>query len=84
MNRWKISLTNPQFVFTGPGLQFVFTDPGPQFVFTDSGPKFVFTRPSQYGAWTCIYQPCPTNLYLLALAYNLYYRALNLYLPSYL
>ena len=83
----------PQFVFTGPGPQFVFTGPGPQFAFTGPGPQFVFngtdpqslfTGPGQSGAWACIYQPCPPNLYLLALAYDFYYRALNLHLPSYL
>ena len=48
-----------------------------------SGPQFVFTGPGQPRAWACIYQPCPPNLYLLALAYDLYYRTLNLHLPSY-
>ena len=70
----------PQFVFTGPAPQFVFTDPGPKFVFTGPGPKFSFTSLGQSGAWACIYQPCPLNLYLLALAYDFYYRALNLHL----
>ena len=74
----------PQFVFTGPGPQFVFNDPDPQFVFTGPGPKFLFTGPGQAGAWACIYQPCPPNLYLLALAYDFYYCALILHLPSYL
>ena len=46
------------------------------------GPQFVY--PGQSGAWTCIYQPCPPNVYLLALAYDFYYRALNFHLPSYL
>ena len=72
----------PQFVFTGPDPQFVFNDSGPQFVFTDPGPKFVFTGPGQSGGWAFIYQHCPANLYLLALAYDFYYRALNLHLPS--
>ena len=57
----------------GPGTNFVFTGPGPQFVY-----------PGQSGAWTCIYQPCPPNVYLLALAYDFYYLALNFHLPSYL
>ena len=74
----------PQFVFTGPGPQFVFNDPDPQFVLTGPGPKFLFTGPGQSGAWACIYQPCPPNLYLLALAYDFYYCALILHLPSYL
>ena len=90
----------PQFVFTGPGPQFVFTGHGPQFVFNGSGLQFVFTKPgpkfvfsgpgpkfsglAQSEAWACRYQPCPPNLYLLALAYDFYYRALNLHLPSYL
>ena len=85
--------SGPQFVFTGPGTQFVFTDLGPQFVFngpvpqfifTGPGPKFLFIRPCQSGAWACIYQPCPPNLYLLALACDFYDHALNLHLPSYL
>ena len=70
----------PQFVFTGPVPQFVFTDPGPKFVFTGPGPKFSFTSLGQSGASACIYQPCPLNFYLLALAYDFYYRALNLHL----
>ena len=70
----------PQFVFTGPAPQFVFTDPGPKFVFTGPGPKFSFTSLGQSGASACIYQPCPLNFYLLALAYDFYYRALNLHL----
>ena len=74
----------PQFVFTGPDPKFVFTGPGPQFVFTGPGSKFLFTRLGQSEAWACRYQPCPPNLYLLALAYDFYYRALNLHLPSYL
>ena len=81
----------PQFVFTGPGPQFVFTGHGPQFVFNGSGPQFVFTKPgpkfsgpAQSEAWACRYQPCPPNLYLLALACDFYYRVLNLHLPSYL
>ena len=63
-----------------PCPQFVFTGPAPQFVFTDPDPKFSFTSLGQSGAWACIYQPCPLNLYLLALAYDFYYRALNLHL----
>ena len=74
----------PQFVFTGPGPRFVFTGPGPQSVFTGPGPQFVFVDPGQSVAWACIYQPCPPNLYLLALVYDFYYRALNLHLTSYL
>ena len=74
----------PQFVFNGPGPQFVFNGPGLQFVFTDAGPKFLFTSTGLSGAWACIYQPCPPKLYLLALAYDLYYRALNLHLTFYL
>ena len=83
----------PQFVFTGSGLQFVFTGPGPKFVFTGLGSKFLFTGPGskflstglgQSETWACRYQPCPPNLYLLALTYDFYYRALNLHLPSYL
>ena len=83
----------PQFVFTGPGPQFLFTSPGPQFVFTGpdtqfvfngTGPQFLFTGPGQSGAWGYIYQPCPPSLYLLALTYDFYYRALILHLPSYL
>ena len=74
----------PQFVFTGPGPQFVFNGTGAQFVFTDLDPKFLFIAPGQSGAWACIYQPCPPNLYLLALAYDFYYCALILHLPSYL
>ena len=74
----------PQLEFTGPGPQFVFTDPGSRFAFTCPGPKFLFTGLGQSGTWACIYQPCPPNLYLLALAYDFYYRALNLHLPSYL
>ena len=72
-----------QFVFIGPGPQFVFNGPGPQFVFTDPGPKFVFTGLGQSEAWACIYKPCSPNLYLLSLAYEFYYCALNLHLPSY-
>ena len=68
----------------GPGPQFVFTDPGTQFVFTGPGSKFLFTGLGQSEAWACRYQPYPPNLYLLALAYDFYYRALNLHLPSYL
>ena len=71
-----------QFVFTGPGPQFVLTDPGPKFVLTGPGPKFLFIGPGQSGTWACIYQLCPANLYLLALAYDFYYRALYLHLPS--
>ena len=83
----------PQFVFTGPDPQFLFNDSGPQFVFTDPGPKFVFTGPGpeflytslgQSKAWACMYQPWPPNLYLLAMAHDFYYRAVNLHLPSYL
>ena len=83
----------PQFVFTGPGPKFVFNSPSPKFVFNDPGPQFVFTGPDskllftglgQSEAWACRYQLCSPNLYLLALAYDFYYRALNLYLPSYL
>ena len=70
----------PQFVITGAAPQFVFTDPGPKFVFTGPGPKFSFTSLGQSGASACIYQPCPLNFYLLALAYDFYYRALNLHL----
>ena len=58
--------------------------PCPQFVFNGTGPQFLFTGPGQSGAWACIYQPCPPNLYLLALAYDFYYCALILHLPSYL
>ena len=68
----------------GPGPQFVFTGPGPQFVFTGPGSKSLFTGLGQSEAWACRYQLCPPNLYLLALAYDFYYRALNLHLPSYL
>ena len=46
--------------------------------------KFLFTGLGQFEAWACRYQPCPPNLYLLALVYDFYYRALNLHLPSYL
>ena len=67
----------------GPGPQFVFNGPGTQFVFTDPGSKFVFTGLGQSEAWACIYKPCSPNLYLLSLAYDLYYCALNLHLPSY-
>ena len=74
----------PQFVFTGPGPKFVFTGPGPQFVFTGPGSKFLFTGLGQSEAWACRYQPCPPNLYLLALAYDFYYCALNLHLSCYL
>ena len=70
----------PQFVITGAAPQFVFADPGPKFVFTGPGPKFSFTSLGQSGASACIYQPCPLNFYLLALAYDFYYRALNLHL----
>ena len=66
-----------------PWPQFVFNGPGPQFVFTDPGPKFVFTGLGQSEAWACIYKPCSPNLYLLSLAYEFYYCALNLHLPSY-
>ena len=38
------------------------------------------TNACQSGAWTFIYQPCHPNLYLLALAYDLYYRVLNFHL----
>ena len=63
-------------VFTGPGTKFIFTSPDPQFVFTSPGPHLVLT-PNLYlsvqlNAWVCIYLPCLPNLYLLALAYNLY------------
>ena len=71
-----------QFVFNGSGPQFVFTKPGPKFVFISSGPNFSGLAQSE--AWACRYQPCPPNLYLLALAYDFYYRVLNLHLPSYL
>ena len=75
----------PQIVFNGPGPQFVFTYPGPKFVFTCPDPKFLFTGPAQFVGWACIYLPClPSNLYLLGLAYDFYYLALNLHLPSYL
>ena len=74
----------PQIVFIGSGTQFVFTDPGTKFVYTSPDPKFLFTGIRLAGGWACIYQPCPPNLYLLALAYDFYYRALNLHLPSYL
>ena len=86
----------PQFVFTGPGPQFVFIGPGPKFVFTGPGPQFVFTgpgpnfyypalvRPKPELADTNLAHPPPLNLYLLALAYDFYYGALNLHLPSYL
>ena len=81
----------PQFVFTGHGPQFVFTGSGSQSVFNGPSPqfalapaKFLFTGPGQSGACACIYQPCSPNLYLLALAYDFYYRALNLHLPFYL
>ena len=74
----------PQFLFTGLGPQFVFTGPDPQFVFNGTGPQFLFTGPGQSGAWACIYQPCPPNLYLLALTNDFYYCALILHLPSYL
>ena len=67
-----------------PGPQFVFTGPDPQFVFNGTGPQFLFTGPGQSGAWACIYQPCPPNLYLLALTNDFYYCALILHLPSYL
>ena len=77
---WPLALV----LAPGPGPQFVFTSPGPQFVFTGSGFKSLFTRLGQSQAWSCRYQPCPSNLYLLALAYDFYYRALNLHLPSYL
>ena len=74
----------PHFVFTGPGPHFVFSGPGPQYVFNGSGPQFVFTSPGQSGPWAWLYQHCPPNLYLLALAHDFYYSALNLHLPSYL
>ena len=74
----------PQFVFNGPGPKFVFNNPGPQFVFTGPGSKFLFAGLGQSEAWACRYQPSPPNLHLLALAYDIYYRALNLHLPSYL
>ena len=74
----------PHSVFTGPGPHFVFSGPGPQYVFNGSGPQFVFTSPGQSGPWACLYQHCPPNLYLLALAHDFYYSALNLQLPSYL
>ena len=82
----------PQFVFTGPGPQFGFIGPGPKFVFDGPGPQFVFTDPrfkflftglGQSEVWAYRYQPCPPNLYLLALACDFYCRALNLHLPSY-
>ena len=75
--------SGPQFVFTGPGPQFVFNGPGPQFVFTDPGPKVLFTCPGQPLHIPTLHPP-PANLYLLALAYDFYYRAPNLHLPSYL
>ena len=65
----------PKFVFTGPGLQFVFTGPGPQFVFTDSDPQFVLTPNLYLTAQPGLSLHIPTlspNLYLLALAYDLY------------
>ena len=74
----------PKFVFNDPGPKFVFNDPGPQFVFTGPGSKFLFTGLDQSEVWACRYQPRPPNLYLLALAYDFYYRALNLHSPSYL
>ena len=58
--------------------------PGPQFVFTGPGPKFLFTGPAQSETWASINQSCPPSLYSLALAYDLYYRALNLHLLFYL
>ena len=37
------------------------------------------------GAWACIYQPCPPNLYLLALAYDFLLLCSDFaFLPSYL
>ena len=74
----------PPTLTLGPGPQFVLTGRGPKFVFTGLSPKFFFNGPRQSKAWACRYQPCPPNLYLLALAYDFYYRALNLHLPSYL
>ena len=59
----------------------MFTGHGPQFVFNGTSPQFLFTGPGQSGAWACIYQPCPPNLYLLALTYDFYYCALILHLP---
>ena len=52
----------------------------PNYAFMGPGPKFLFTSPGQSGAWACVYQPCSPNLYLLALAYDFYYRALNWHL----
>ena len=58
--------------------------PWPQLcIYLPSRQIFIY-RPGQSRAWTCIYQRRPPNLYLLALVYDFYYRALNLYLPSYL
>ena len=77
-----VSSPGRQFLFTGPGPHFVFTGPCPKSVFTGPGPKFLLTGPGRSGAWACIYQPCSLDLFLLALAYDFYYRALNLHLPS--
>ena len=79
-----IIIDEVQFVFTSPGPQFVLTGPGSQFAFNGTDPQFLFTGPGQSGAWACTYQPCPPNLYLLALTYDFYYCALILHLLSYL
>ena len=70
--------TGPQSVFTGPGPQF---GPWPKISIYWPGPKFLFTGLGQSGTLACMYQPYPPNLYLLALAYDFYYCALNLHLP---
>ena len=81
--------TGPQFVFTGPGTKFVFTSPGPQFEFTGPGPQFLFTGSNPQLVFTPnLYLPAqpglsldiPTlspQLYLLALAYDLYAHRLH-------
>ena len=83
----------PQFVFTGPGPQFVFIGPGPKFVFTGPGQNlclpalvqiFIIRPWSVRSLSLQIPTLSPPNLCLLALAYDFYYGALNLHLPSYL
>ena len=57
------------FLVPGPGPQFVFTSPGPQFVFTGSDSQIVFFPNLHLPAQPNLSFP---NLYLLALAYDVY------------
>ena len=70
----------PNLCFPALAPNLYLTALAPNFLFTDPSPKFLFTGLGQCGAWAGIYQSCPPTLYLLVLAYDFYYRALNLHL----